>query len=697
MITRVVLILPIIRGIIFATCFIFCTCITSAQIEDSKTIADKEFKRKALQSEKKGKVYDAIYYYQNYLESGVKDVKSAYRLANLYYVTRDYENAGRYYDTIIIQKGKKYPLAHYYKGIVCMNLQQYEESMEHFTTFRKLYRGKRDPDQLRRLAGDYIESCTWAINHIDSIQNITITNLGTLVNKPHIEFSPFPVGDAKLIYGGFVVDSLQTRGNKRKLFEAEKIDNVWKSTGELKGPFNSREAHAGNAVVSADGQRIYFTRCRKNWKDKMICEIYLSEKKNNEWQEPEKLPYPINDENYTTTQPALGVYLRTGTDILYFVSDREGSRGGLDIWYAIFDKRTGEFKEPRNVGRAINTRGDECCPFYDISNRTLYFSSKGMPGFGGYDVYKTTGSSRKWTETVPIPQPINTSYDEMYFSTIDGGQEGYFTSNRPGSYIMSNGSCCDDIFHYRYNECTKVYAKGHVINVTNYDIYDELNEKYGLELDYPESNVPARGAPVQLYLINRSGEELLISQRETDTQGEFNFQLDVNRDYKVVVKNYGFFDKVIKINTREIECSDTLNIGITSINVMPEITVRFNVYYEHDKSRLTREARATLDTLLLPVFDMFPNAIIEIGSHTDNTGSDSYNDKLSQRRSESVVNYLVSKGIQTDRLVARGYGESQPIAPNTHPDGSDNPEGRQLNRRTELRIVGELSTFYLDE
>ncbi len=684
-------------GIILLLFSLLFSSFLAAQTRDSIPLVGKDYKRKAQQSEKKGRIYDAINYYTTYLESGEKDIKSAYRLANLYYVTRDYDNARRYYDSVIIENQKKFPLASYYKGIVCMNLQEYEEATDNFTTFRKLYRGKKDPGQLRRMAADNIQSCSWAIAHIDSVKNITITNLGTSVNKPHIEFSPFPLGTDTLIYGGYIEDSISNRGKTRKLYRAEKFNNKWKSTGELGGAINSREHHTGNAVISDDGKRMYFTRCRSNWKDKMICEIFLSEKINGQWMEPVKLPYPINDENYTSTQPTLGLYIRTGADILYFVSDREGTRGGLDIWYAVFDKRAGVFKEPRNAGSTINTRGDECCPFYDNSNRTMYFSSKGLEGFGGYDIYKTTGSSRKWNEIIPIPQPINTSFDDMYFSTVDGGQEGYFTSNRPGSYSMTNGSCCDDIFHYRFNECTKVYVKGNVINVTNYDIYDELNEKYGLELEYPETNVPAAEVPVQLYQINRAGEELLVSQLKTDMLGNYNFQLDVKQNYKVVVKNYGFFDKVVTFSTHDINCSDTLGLGISQINVLPEITVRFNVYYEHDKSKLTSDAKATIDTLILPVFDLFPNAIIEIGSHTDNTGSDTYNDKLSQRRSESVVNYLFLKGTLSDRLVAKGYGESQPIAPNTNPDGTDNPAGRQLNRRTELRIVGELSTFYLDE
>jgi outer membrane protein OmpA-like peptidoglycan-associated protein len=370
----------------------------------------------------------------------------------------------------------------------------------------------------------------------------------------------------------------------------------------------------------------------------------------------------------------------------------------MDIWYAIFDKRNNEFKEPRNAGRGVNSRLDECCPFYDVSNRSLYFSSKGQKGFGGFDVYKVTGSSRKWTEITPIPKPINSSFDETYFSTVDGGEEGFFTSNRPGSYAMENGSCCDDIFHFQYNECSRILASGTVINVTNYDIYDELNNKYNLDLEYPETNVLQGGVPVQLYLLDKEkNEEILISQVETDDNGKYDFTLDIGKDYKVIVKNYGFFDKVITLDTKNKKCTDIIPIAETQVSVLPEITVRFNVYYEHDKSKLTRDARNVIDSMAIPVFDLFPNAIIEIGSHTDNTGSDTYNIKLSQRRSESVVNHLIKKGFSPDRMVAKGYGESLPIAPNTNPDGSDNPEGRQLNRRTELRIVGEISTFYLDE
>lgn len=678
--------------------FLTDTTMLAGDIADSLKTVQQKYKRQAEIDELQGDVYEAIANYENYFHVGGSEPKAAYKLANLYFMTRDYDNARFYYDSVLDKKSHKYPLAYFRKGIVCMNLAAYDQAIETLEMFGKQFRGKRDRDQLRRQARSLIESAQWAMLYKDSVADITVMNLGRSVNRPNIEFSPFPVNSNTILYGSLAEDTTSPGTGKRQLYQAEKTGDSWQSTGKLPKPLNDPMYHTGNAALSVDGQRLYFTRCRKNWRDKQICEIFVSQLINDEWQEPVKLPYPINDENYTSTQPALGLYARTGDDIVYFVSDRPGSKGGMDIWYSVFDKREGVFKEPRNAGSKINTRGNECCPFYDEKNRTLYFSSDLRPGFGGYDIYISTGSARNWTNAVHLHKPINSPYDDTYFSVIPGTEEGFFTSNRSGSYAMENGSCCDDIFFYRYNECTRVLLTGKVVNVTHYDIYDELNTRYGLNLPYPKDSMPAQGIPVQLYLTDKdSTGEILVSQSTTDAQGKFNFGLDVGKDYKLIVKNYGFFDKVQRVTARGIKCSDTIDAGISSINVLPEITVRFNVYYEHDKSRLTKEARKTIDTLLLPVFDLFPNAIIEIGSHTDNTGSNSYNDKLSQRRSESVVNYLVQKGISPDRLVAHGYGESMPIAPSTNPDGTDNPEGRQLNRRTEMRIVGEISTFYLDE
>ena len=665
--------------------------------DTTRVLAD-ELKRNAISRYNRGDIFGAIDYYDRYVRLDQDDLKSLYRLANLYYSTRQYGKAREGYTTLLNKDPEKYKMAWYYRGVMNLNLEEYEAAIQDFNRFHKIYRRKNDPLQYRKLSSLYLESANWALSHPGNTSSVTIQHLDSVINGPHIEFSPFPVSENEILFGAFVPDEHHPGHQVRQLYRAERNSGRWEPAGLLEGPVNDPGFNTGNAVISDDGNRMYFTRSRINWQNREISEIFLSYKKDGQWQPPVKLPYPVNMENHTSTQPALGKNLRNGEDILYFVSDRPGTRGGLDIWYTEQERHSDAFKEPRNLGRNINSAANDCCPFYDLQTRAIYFSSTGRNGYGGFDFFSATGSANKWTEAVNLGKPLNTSYDDLFYTLMKNGREGFFTSNRPGSFSMNNGSCCDDIFYFQFNECTRINSYGIVYNSSNYDIYDQLNEKYHLNLEYPEENALLQDVPVNLYQLEKEpGSEILIGQTVTNENGRYTFNLEINKNYRIVIKNYGFFDKVINLSTEGKDCNDTLIISETGVSYLPEITVRFNVYYEHDKYRLTPEARTTIDTTLLPLIDLFPNAIIEIGSHTDSTGTDEYNIKLSQRRSESVVKYLTEKGISEERLQAKGYGEHFPIAPNSHPDGSDNPEGRQLNRRTELKIIGESNLFYDDE
>lgn len=657
-----------------------------------------ELKSKAIKYDRKNDVYNAIFYYNQYLNYKHKDIKTSYRLANLYFETREYKKANQYYDSVLHLSKTKYPETYYRKGIVCMNLEKYDEAIELFTKFRKLYKDNTKTNY-RRLALVYIESATWAKDQPAANGDIEVMHPGMTLNRSNIDFAPFPVDENTLLYGSVHADGSKNIEPVRQIFKAVKNDGQWQSAGLVEGEINNPGFNTGNAVVAPNGKHMYFTRTRKNWQNADISELFISRLNNGQWQAPEKLPYPVNDENYTSTQPAIGRNLRTGAEILFFVSNRVGGKGGLDIWYTEFDKKNGVYKEPQNLDKNVNTADDECCPFYDASTSTLYFSSKGKKNqFGGYDIFKATGSTKKWTEAIPMPKPVNSPFDDYYFTMLPNNKEGFFTSNRPGAAAQENGSCCDDIFTFRFNECLMVYSWGTVRNSINQDIYDRLNEKYHLGLEYPKNNTVIANVPVELYLSSDTTEdEILISRTSTDEAGKYHFGLEKNKQYRVLVKNYGYFEKRVPVNTSGVNCNDSINIGTTLIDYLPKVNFSLNIYYAHNDFRLSRDAVQTIDTTLVPLFDLFPNAIVEIGSHTDSTGTDQYNIKLSQRRSESVVGYLISKGIAKERLIAKGYGMGMPIAPNTHPDGTDNPEGRQLNRRTEIKIVGEISAFDQDE
>ncbi len=667
--------------------------------QDSIARLIKNLRLKAIKLDQNKDVYNAIEYYARYLSYKSKDIKLTNRLADLYFITRDYSRANQYYDSVINLKSQKYPLAFYHKGIVCMNLEKYDEAIEAFTRFRKVYKKKSDKYNYRKLASVYSESSDWAKSQPSAEGTIYVKHPGEALNHTNIDFSPFPIDDHTLLFGAIKSDTSTILKPVRQIYKAEKVKGQWKTSGLLEGEINGQEFNTGNAVITEDGQRLFFTRTRKNWQNVDISEIYVSRFDGGKWQMPEKLPFPINNENFTSTQPALGKNLKTGNDILYFVSNRDGGKGGLDIWYAEFNSKTNTFREPRDLDKGVNTAGDECTPFYDISSRTLYFSSNGKKtGLGGFDIYSATGSATKWTDATPLTRPINSSYDDYYFSILKNHKEGFFSSNRPGSMSMGNGSCCDDIFVFKFNDCVRITALGTVRNSVNADFYTHLNEKFHLGIKFPENNIVLPGVPVELYLTGaKENDEILISKTTTNIEGRYNFELERNKQYTVLVKNYGYFEKEIPVSTVGVNCADTILVGPTLINYLPKANVKINIYYDHDKYKLSDTAKHTIDSTLFPLFELFPNAIVEIGSHTDSTGTDLYNIKLSQRRSESVVSYLISKGISAERLVAKGYGMRQPIAPNTNSDGSDNLSGRQLNRRTEIRIVGEISVLNVDE
>jgi len=202
------------------------------------------------------------------------------------------------------------------------------------------------------------------------------------------------------------------------------------------------------------------------------------------------------------------------------------------------------------------------------------------------------------------------------------------------------------------------------------------------------SNTPVSGALVKVNKRNLDGTKEFIRQYYTKDDGLFSLKVDIGNEYELSVKKRKYFNKNDEIVVPEMEGTYKKDVGLVPI---PDrgIVIK-NIYYEFDKSNLTPQAEITLDTTLIELLKENPSLIVEISSHTDSKGPDSYNNRLSQNRAESVVKYLRQNGVDGRRLQAKGYGESTPIAPNENEDGSDNPDGRQLNRRTEFKVVGEL-------
>jgi outer membrane protein OmpA-like peptidoglycan-associated protein len=420
----------------------------------------------------------------------------------------------------------------------------------------------------------------------------------------------------------------------------------------------------------------------------VICSIYRSVKEDGIWGVPEKLPPLINDPNYTSTQPALGRTEKSDREVIYFVSNRPDGKGGLDIWYTVWNDKKDQYSKPRHVGSRINTAGDEMTPFYLTTRRTLYFSSSGLPGIGGLDIFKAFGERNRWENIENMGYPLNSSYDDLYFTVSRKGEDGFLVSNRPDS--LDSQTCCDDIFYYRWNDFIRITATG-VIYPFETDRFGRKRDMTGFDLMNPDESIkPLENAKIALWLQDKKTKEYIFLDRyTTGDDGRYYFTLEPDQDYEFRMEGFQYFDSKNYLSTQFFNFTDTIEMPPTWVNVFSERPIVLeNIYYDFNSAELTQDAKNVLDTTLLILLKEAPEFIVEIGSHTDSIGDYEYNMQLSQERADNVVKYLVSEGISDERLIPKGYGALHPVAPNFNADGSDNEEGREKNRRTEFRVVG---------
>lgn len=676
-----------------------------AQMEFVDNLNTNQLRRFAKSAVRKGDIYTAIFFYEKYRGYNPNNQNINYELAELNRSARNYLAAKNLYKAVLENEPGKFPLARFYYAQMLKSLGEYDQAIEEFATFRKEIRGSRESQLFGRLARNEISGCDSAKYIIDRPLDIAISNLNSTINSPHIELSPIPVNDNSFIYASLRIDSLvyfsddniDTALPVRQFYRATKEGMDWIGGEPLPEPFNLAGVESGNGVFSRDGMRFYFTRCEKNWKGETLCSIYRMIKEGKNWGLPEKLPPVINDPNYTSTQPALGRTVKSDREIIYFVSNRPEGKGGLDIWYSIWNEEKNLYSTPRNLGSRINTAGDEMTPFYNASKRMLYFSSTGLPGIGGLDIFKAFGSRNKWENVENMGYPVNTSYDDLYFSVSRKEEDGFLVSNRPDSLVSE--TCCDDIFYYRWNDYIRITVTG-TIYPFEQDRFGRKRDLSGFDFMNPDASIqPLSGAKVALYVMDEETKEYYFLDRyTTGDKGTFYFTLEPDREYEFKMEGTQYFDSKNYLSTDFFNFSDTIEMPPTWVNVLSDKPIVLeNIYYEFNSAELTQKDKNVLDTTLLVLLKEAPEFIIEIGAHTDSIGDTEYNLTLSQERAANVVEYLVQKGIPTERLVAKGYGALQPVAQNFNPDGTDNAEGREKNRRTEFRIIGTIDLLGEDE
>jgi outer membrane protein OmpA-like peptidoglycan-associated protein/tetratricopeptide (TPR) repeat protein len=649
-----------------------------------KNASGKTLKKLGKSALAQGDPASAIVFLEAYIKTSKTDVQAQELLGKAYLGTRDYERAKRAFLRAYTINKDKAPEALYYHAQMQKSVNRYDSAKYNFQKFKKEYKGSNS--LLKKQASREIAFCDSVQRILKSLPKLLIQRLDTSINKVHVEAAPTNKSDDELVFTSYRTEKIEYTYEedtsdvlRRKLFVAKRKNGKWNFVGEFGEGINDDHFHTGNAAFSSDRQRLYFTRCRENSSGEMICAIYVSSLEDGKWSEPSKLPSPINSNKYTSTMPSVGVDPVKGNDLIYFVSDRKGGKGGLDIWYTIFDKKKGIYKAPKNAGSKVNTNQNEITPFYDSETRALYFSSEGLGGLGGYDVFKTLGDGKKWSGTQNLGMPLNSGADDIFYTISTNREEGFFVSNRKGGNALKNKTCCDDIYYYKHLQYIKINLRGNINEMT-------------------DGSAPVANANIEIYFRDKlTNEKVLVKTVQSDKDGNYNTSVEPGHDYFLVVKKEDYLGTSGDVTTEGVIDSKELDKDLQLIR-RPKAPIHIpNVKYQYDRSDIEEGSKTVLDTTVLKLMVDNPELIIEIMAHTDNKGTDAYNLKLSQRRAESIVKYLVSKGIDAKRLKAKGYGESQPVAPNQNSDGTDNPAGRARNRRTDFKIIGVIDAELIND
>ncbi len=445
-------------------------------------------------------------------------------------------------------------------------------------------------------------------------------------------------------------------------------------------PSNINDAirNEGCVTFTPDGKTMIFAKGNTEKKKGGVdVDLYISRLRNNVWSVP--IPAPgLNTTVRSETDPEAknrsfdsSPAFSSDGRTLYFSSNRKGGYGGNDIYSAQMDTR-GRFSRIRNLGTEINTAADEMFPYVSEDGK-FYFSSDGHPGFGQLDIFTVNRANGK-TTIENLGQPVNSTGDDFGIFLFRPDR-GFFTSNREG------GKGDDDIYTF-INEDPDLK----VINYYLQGISYTPNNKDGKLQILPNTKVT---------LIDVKGD--VLQDYVTGNDGKFLFRVYENEDYNLIGETEGYLVKRETYSTKGRSVDPkTLKDLVTNITLdtlivldkieLNKIFVLDHIYYNFNKYDIRPDAAVELNKLVQLLIDN-PEIIIELSSHTDSIAEEDYNRTLSQKRAESAVNYLIDRGIAQERLVAKGYGENRPMARNTNPDGTDNPVGRQKNRRTEFKIL----------
>ncbi|MEN8230403.1 MAG: OmpA family protein [Bacteroidota bacterium] len=621
-----------------------------------------------------GEYFEAIDLYKNaYNKVSDKEQKTAilFKIGECYRILGDARSAELWYKKAV-REDYQDPIIFLRYGQMMLINEKYEEAEEQFEKYLSLV-----PDDPR--GGIGIESCQAAIVWLENPTGYIVENM-RYFNSRQRDFSPAYVNEAftEVLFTSTREDAT---GNDTHGATGQNFADIFASSMDRKGKWSvpvpvenlNSEFEDGTPCISSDFSILYFTRCKKGKNQQLGCQIYRAGIEGGGWSEPQ-VEFEALGDSITTAHPAISPDGST----LYFVSDMPGGLGENDIW-KVTSEGSG-WGDPVNLGEEINTPGNELYPFVH-SDGTLYFSSDSRIGLGGLDIYKATLDETGGWMLENMKPPINSPEDDFGIVFETDVERGFFSSARKG-----RGN--DEIFSFVLPPLE--------FSVTGV-VKDERNDQI------------LSGSTVKSV-----GSDGITVETTTSEEGSFKFMLKPGTDYVFIASQPGYLNGKERESTRGLDQSRDFEVTIYLASITQVIELP-NIFYDFAKWDLRPESMVSLDNLVETLNDN-PNVTIELMSHTDSRDTPAFNQELSQKRAQSVVDYLISKGIASDRLAAKGYGESQPkvvdekvisqydfleleeVLTESFINQLESPElqekAHQVNRRTEFRV---LSTEYIPQ
>jgi OmpA-OmpF porin, OOP family len=651
------------------------------QIEKEDLVAKLPFYKKMKFADglfRDGSFYNAEKYYRQLHQEQLRNPYITIMVAECASKNRDYPQAANYYHEAYILAPALYPEAPYKEGVMLKSNGQYDMAKERFNFFLGVYKGK--DKKMKVLAKRQIEGCDLAIKSLANPDNVYVKNAGPNVNTAFTESSPMPLGDTALLFATMNTNKyIENYRDSRKDFVSRLMwspkeydrtkvrDSFEVSLPFNDGQFNDAKNHVSNGSWSPGRDRFYFTKCIEEDSLDIKCKIYSSTFEKGQWSLPQGVDEFVNEAGSSNTTPMMCMLGKK--EILFFSSNRKGqSAGGFDIWYSVYDAKNKTYRRPQNCGKRVNTNKDETTPWYNSKNNTLYWASNGLVTMGGFDIFAGVGGPTRFSSIKNMGAPYNSPADDFYYIEDENAKgNAYIVSNRLGTMFIKNPTCCDDI--WRVIKDPNMSVKGRVID----DVTNQVISESVIKLNDDATSK--------------------ITDTFFSRNGNYMFYTPLGKNFTITADKEGYTSGRASITTTNKDAFSPDEENIVDIYVHKITAAGFDfhvqqVYYNFDNGEFQPQSIKALDSLVTFLNDN-PSLSVEVFANTDGKGTDQYNDELSIRRAKAVVEYIANKGIDKARMVPRANGKRQMIASEMK-GGKDDPEGRQFNRRTYFRIIGDL-------